>query len=123
MSGYYNSENEIHDIVRGFEECTTGKDSFSHRSHLTVGAIYLQTTTPAEAFEKMRDGLLRFLNHHQVGTSVYSDEITQRWLDEIRKVISEMNASASMLEITNAVIARLADKRLERFGAREKPEA
>lgn len=112
MSGYYRSENEIHDLVRGFEECTIGKDSFSHRSHLTVGAVYLQTTAPEEAFEKMRDGLLRFLNHHHVNTSVYSDDITRRWMNEIERVINEIGPLASVLETTNAVVAHLGEARL-----------
>jgi len=114
MTCEYKHEDEILAVVKGFEDCTTGKDSFSHRSHLTVGVVYLQSLPLEQAFEKMRAGLLRFLKHHEVDASVYSDDITRRWMEEIQNVISEKNATASLVEITNAVIERLSDKELGR---------
>ena len=61
MTVRYQNVQEIEAVVAGFEDCTTSKDAFTHLSHLTVGAYYLQTSTQDIAFEKMRVGLFRFL--------------------------------------------------------------
>ena len=66
----YQNEKEIAAVVAGFEKCTTGKDEFTHRSHLTVAVYYLRNSTPDQAFRKMRAGLFRFLDHHGVGTDI-----------------------------------------------------
>ena len=41
MSDWYKNENEILAVIHGFEECTTPKDGFTHRSHITVATAYL----------------------------------------------------------------------------------
>ena len=70
MGIHYQTAQEIEAVVAGFENCTTANEQFTHLSHLTVAAYYLCTSTPDETFEKMRFGLLRFLDHHGVGRQV-----------------------------------------------------
>jgi hypothetical protein len=108
----YQSEQEIVAVVSGFENCTTTKEGFTHLSHLTVGAYYLCHSTPAEAFERMRSGLLRFLNHHGVGQTKYKDRLTWAWIEAIQIVIEQMEPGSSLVAVTNEVIARLGESRI-----------
>ena len=112
MPNQYQSEPQIVAVVSGFENCTTGKDEFTHLSHLTVGAYYLCHSTPEEAFQKMRVGLLRFLDHHGVGRTKYKDRLTHAWIKEIQTVIAQTEAGSSLVEVTNAVIERLRNSRI-----------
>ncbi len=68
----YSSESEIEEVVRGFETCVTDKAAFKHREHLTVAVRYLQTMDTQAAVDRMRVGLLRFVDHHGVPREKYS---------------------------------------------------
>ena len=119
MSDHYQTVQEIAAVVAGFENCTTSKEGFTHLSHLTVAAYYLCRSTPDEAFEKMRIGLLRFLDHHGVGRPKYDDGLTRAWIKQIQNVIEQMDGDSSLVMITNKVLARLADTRIARDGHAE----
>ena len=89
MAGYQN-EDEIAAVVNGFESCATAKEDFKHRSHLTVAVWYLLHSTPNEALEKMRSGLFRFLEHHDVGREKYHETLTVFWIQLVQKAITEV---------------------------------
>jgi hypothetical protein len=110
--GRFQNEQEIEAVVTGFESCTTGVDDFSHRDHLTVAVWYLHNSTPEEAFQKMCSGLLRFLDHHEVGRAKYDEALTMKWIRLIRDTIDEMNPDLSLLEVTNVVVDRFGSSRL-----------
>jgi hypothetical protein len=112
MGDHYQTEQEIAAVVEGFEQCTTTKDGFTHLSHLTVATYYLCNSTPDESFQKMRSGLLRFLDHHGVGRAKYRDRLTWAWIQQIQNVIEQMDSDASLVGITNAVLERLGDSRI-----------
>lgn len=112
MSGHYETEQQIQAVVQGFESCTTAKDEFKHREHLTVAVWYLRNSTPEQAFEKMRSGLFRFLDHHGVGRTKYKEALTLSWLKLIQSVIEQVNADLSLTEVTNIVLERLGDLRV-----------
>ena len=80
MAGYYKDVREIEAVVNGFESCTTAKDDFSHRSHLTVAAYYLHGSNELDATQRMRAGLLRFLDHHGVGRAKFHETLTIFWI-------------------------------------------
>ena len=80
MNVHYQNVDEIEEVVRGFESCSTGKEEFSHPSHLTVALWYLTHYSFEQAMAKMRAGLHRFLAHHQVPAGKYNETITQFWL-------------------------------------------
>ena len=112
MESYYKTGQEIEAVVAGFEQCTTGKDEFTHLSHLTVAVYYLRHSTPDEAFQKMRTGLFRFLDHHGVGRAKYNEQLTLTWITLIQKVIEQFNPESSLVEVTNVVLERLGDSRI-----------
>ncbi len=112
MSDQYKREQEIEAVVAGFELCTTGKDDFTHLSHLTVAVYYLRHSTPDQAFQKMRDGLFRFLDHHGVGRGKYNEQLTRAWINLIQSLLEQMSPDVSLLEVTNVVLERLGDSRI-----------
>jgi len=110
--GPYKSEPEIEAVVEGFESCTTGVDDFKHRDHLTVAVWYLLHSTPEQAFKRMCAGLLRFLDHHEVGRAKYDEQLTMKWIKLVQNAMDEMNPGVSILEITNLVIERFGETRV-----------
>lgn len=100
----YSSESEIEDVVRGFETCVTDKSAFKHREHLTVAVRYLQTMDTKAAVERMRSGLLRFLDHHGVPREKYSEEVTVFWIELIAEKLRELAPTTSLVEKCNYVI-------------------
>ncbi len=112
MSDHYQNQQEIEAVVAGFEECTTGKDEFTHLSHLTVAVYYLRNSSPDQAFEKMRAGLFRFLDHHGVGRAKYNEQLTLAWITLVQGFIEEMDPRLSLLAVTNAVVERFGKTRI-----------
>ena len=99
----YESEAEIESVVRAFEACETSADDFHHSEHLAVAVWYLQTMDRDAALDRMRAGLLRFLDHHEGDTSKYSETITVFYIDKIAEKLDQIEGS--IVEKCNAVLA------------------
>ncbi len=110
MTHHYENESEIEAVVEGFESCVTAKDDFTHRSHLTVAVYYLHNAQ-TEATEKMRAGLLRFLDHHGVGRAKFHETLTIFWIRTVSAFLERLDQKLPLLEMTNAVIESLGDSR------------
>ncbi|MEP6570069.1 MAG: hypothetical protein ABJC10_09865 [Acidobacteriota bacterium] len=109
MPDYYTNDDEIAAVIDGFENCTTSKEEFTHSSHLTVATYYLRDSSPDEAFHKMSFGLLKFLDHCDVGRRKYNEKLTRKWITLITNVIAQTKPDASRFEVTNVVLARLGE--------------
>jgi hypothetical protein len=109
----YKSEAEIENVVRGFEACETGADDFKHPEHLVVATWYLHTMNRDAALDRMRSGLLRFLEHHEVDTGKYSEETTVFWIDAIDEKLKGLG-SISVVEKCNRILAT--DFRVQKRG-------
>ena len=101
----YQSEAEIQNVVRGFETCETGADDFTHPDHLVVAVSYLHVMGREAALDRMRAGLLRFLDHHVGDTGKYSEEITVFWIDKIDEKLNELGPNVSLVEKCNTILA------------------
>jgi hypothetical protein len=101
----YQSEDEIENVVRGFETCETGGDDFHHSEHLAVAVWYVHTMDRDSALDRMRAGLLRFLDHHGVEKGKYSETVTAFYIDKIAEKLSQMGPEVSIVEKCNAVLA------------------
>ena len=100
----YDSEQEIERLVRDFESCVIAKTDFHHREHLTVAVWYLQTLSRGEAVDRMRAGLLRFIEHHGVDPKKYSEEVTVFWVDAVASRLEGMGSETQLLEKVNQII-------------------
>jgi hypothetical protein len=99
-----NSEREIEDVVRGFETCETGADDFKHKDHLVVAVWYVQNFGSEAALERMRAGLIRFFNHHEVDPKKYSEPITKFWIERVEQRLSEFGNEMSLVEKCNRIV-------------------
>jgi hypothetical protein len=112
MVQHYENESEIDEVVAGFESCTTAKEDFTHRSHLTVAVYYLHDLGQPRATDKMRAGLFRFLDHHGVGREKFHETLTIFWIKTVRDFLVSLSPELSLLEKTNTTIESLSDSRL-----------
>jgi len=101
----YESEDEIENVVRGFETCETRGDDFHHSEHLAVAVWYVHTMDRDRALDRMRAGLLRFLDHHGVEKGKYSETVTAFYIDKVAEKLSQMGPEVSIVEKCNAVLA------------------
>lgn len=99
-----NSEEDIERVVRGFETCQTSASEFKHKDHLVVAVWYVHNLGREAALERMREGLLRFIAHHQVDPKKYSEEVTQFWIERIAEQLDEAG-DVTIVEKCNAVLA------------------
>jgi len=107
MSSRYQSETEIENLVRAFEACEIDETKFKHRDHLTVAIWYVQTLGKGAALDRMRSGLLRFLDHHGVDRKKYNETITLFWIELVADKLNELGAEVSFVEKCNRVVERM----------------
>ena len=107
----FQSAAEIADLVRRFEDCTLTPADFSHCLHLTVALWYLAHAPLAEAAARVRQGLLRFIAHHQAGDK-YHETITLFWLKLVQHYLKDAGAERPLPELANELCARFGDSRL-----------
>jgi hypothetical protein len=112
MSAVYQTESEIVAVVLGFESCHTAKENFPHQSHLTVAVWYLRNSSFEQATEKMRMGLLRFLDNHGVPRQKFHETLTSFWMRMIDECLRGFDSSQTLIDVTNSVIEALGDPRL-----------
>jgi hypothetical protein len=99
----YQSETEIEELVRAFETCQIDKTNFRHRQHLVVAVWYVEMLGREAALDRMRAGLLRFIDHHGVDPKKYSEEITVFWIDSIANMLGEV-PDLSLVEKCNRIL-------------------
>ena len=100
---FYQSESEIEDLVRAFETCQIDKTDFRHPQHLVVAVWYVEMFGSEAALDRMRAGLLRFIDHHGVDPKKYSEEITVFWIDWVAKMLEEV-PNLSLVEKCNRIL-------------------
>lgn len=110
MARSYNTEDEIENVVHGFESCTTGKDDFSHKDHLAVAVWYLRHDEK-QALNLMRASLHRFLDHYDCRKN-YHETLTRFWIQRVQTVVKTLPAELTLTEVTNAVVERLKDSKI-----------
>jgi len=110
----YQSEKEIFEIVRGFENGTIGREDWKHAEHLTVASYYAFHHDYQTALAKMRDGILNLLNTFQVDLSQempYHETLTVFWMRTIYDSMKNQPA-ASLVEFANRILEIGGDKDL-----------
>jgi len=116
----FQSEKEIFEIVRGFENGTIGRDEWRHAEHLTVACFYAFHLNYETALAKMRDGIFNLLNAFEVDLSKempYHETLTVFWM---RTIFDSRHNQSSLVEFTNRVSEVGEDKDLPlKFYSRE----
>ncbi len=118
----YQSEKEIFEIVRGFENGTIGREEWRHAEHLTVACCYAFQHDYETALRKMRDGIFNLLDCFGVDLSTempYHETLTVFWMRRIFDLIKTQK-EISFVETMNAILENCRDKDLPlKFYSRE----
>lgn len=106
MKTKYETEEEVLDLVRSFEDATIPHDDWKHAEHLVVALYYLTLHDLDDAYQKMRSGILNLLtNGFKVDLTKempYHETITLFWMHTVNDFNASKNG-ASLLEKANEV--------------------
>jgi len=105
----YVTDEAVRAVVRGFETCETDKTDFKHQDHLIVAVCYLQDLSVAEATDKLRAALFRFVDHHGVDRKKYNETITVFWLEVVAEKLRSLPPESSLPTKCNVVVEALSD--------------
>ena len=107
----YNSDEEVLEVVCKFESCEYAPDDFKHRLHLTVALKYLLDSSYADALERMRIGLHRFIKHHNL-SGVYHETLTVFWVRRVLAYVEGSDRTRGLTQLANELNEACADSRL-----------
>lgn len=122
MSMHYDNLDQIAAVVQGFESCSTPKEDFGHHLHLTVAFWYLHRNTFEQAAARMRAGLFRFIEHHDIPSEKYNETITLFWLKVVKAFLVAQtspgdfdpayNSHTQLVALTNHLLQTFQDSNL-----------
>lgn len=120
----FRSAAEIEALVRAFENTTLPHAEWTHRAHLTVALWYLTQYSGREATARIRTGIKRYNASKGILTTPtggYHETLTMFWICMISHFLLFAEADHSLVELTNAMLARCAIKDLPlRYYSRER---
>src|SRR3954453_22986759 len=96
----YRNDKEVLEVVRRFESCEYAPDNFKHRLHLTVALKYLLDSSYAEALERRRAGLHRFVKHHKL-SGVYHETLTVFWVRRVLAYVERSDRTRGLTQLAN----------------------
>ncbi|MCY7346259.1 MAG: hypothetical protein LH614_08585 [Pyrinomonadaceae bacterium] len=98
------SEKEIFEIVRDFENGTIRREDWRHAEHLTVACCYALHHDFDAALVKMRDGIFNLLNAFQIDLSKkmpYHETLTVFWM---RTIFDSKKNQATLVKFANQIL-------------------
>lgn len=107
----FETDEDVLEVVRKFESCEYAPDDFGHRLHLTVALVYILDSSYAEALERMRRSLRRFVGHHKL-SGVYHETLTVFWVRRVQAFVEESDKSRGLTTLANELKEACADSRL-----------
>ena len=120
----YETENEILEIIRSFENGTISRENWKHAEHLTVAYYYIEhSPLLIEATDKMRVGIFNLLKSFGVDLEKempYHETMTRFWMKVIFD-FGKIKNGYSVVETTNLILENFDDKDLPlKFYSRER---
>jgi hypothetical protein len=109
---FFLNRDEMEALVRKFEDAALQPDEFHHRQHVAVVIWYLSRFTPLETARRMREGLYRFLDHHQIDRRKYHETITLFWIKKVCALLRQFEQESPVAEIANEMIETCGDPQL-----------
>src|SRR3954469_13729658 len=101
---YFESDEEINDLVRRFESCELNPEDFRHYQHLAVALWYVRQFPYETACEKMRNGIQKLAAAY--GKSGYHETITLFWLKMVSEFVPAHEAGA-LSDLANRLVEAL----------------
>jgi 2'-5' RNA ligase len=107
----FENDEAVLEVVRRFESCEYAPDDFKHRLHLTVALVYLLDSSYAEALERMRQSLHRFVAHHKL-SRVYHETLTVFWMRRVLAYMEQSDRARGLTQLANELNEACANSRL-----------
>src|SRR5919202_73257 len=104
-------DEDVLEVVRKFESCEYAPDDFKHGLHLTVALVYLLDSTYAEALERMRRSLRRFVARHKL-SRVYHETLTVFWMRRVLEFVEQSDKTRGLTRLANELSDACAASRL-----------
>ena len=118
----YETEDELLNIVRAFENGTIKRENWRHAEHLTVAVYYAFHHDFEQALLKMRGGIFNLLRGFEIDLSKempYHETLTVFWMRTIFDLLKG-NKDDSSIETANKILEMCSDKDLPlKFYSRE----
>ena len=117
----YDSEKEILEVIRGFENGTIARSDWRHAEHLTVALYYASHHDFDTALGKMRSGLFNLLRAFGVDLTKempYHETLTVFWMRTVSDFSLSTNGS-TLLEKANDLVGKFDKDYPLRFYSRE----
>lgn len=78
-----------------FEACTVVPSQFNHEAHVRLAYVYLVESDVDSAVQRMREALLKFLEHNDIPRSKFHETITRAWVLAVRHFMSKSTSTSS----------------------------
>jgi hypothetical protein len=97
------SDTEVAALVSAFENATIPASEFTHVAHIAVALSYLDSFSPDEALQRMREKIRFFAAHHGV-TNLYHETLTTFWMRLLEHVASTSDVDLPLWQRINLIV-------------------
>jgi hypothetical protein len=109
----FRNDEEVEDVLRGFESCELPPAGFDHARHMAVALALLARLGDERAtVERVRAGLFKYLAAHGVEPGKYHETITVFWVRRVRAFVERAGAGRTLAELANGLARECGDSRL-----------
>ena len=78
-----------------FEGCIVAPSQFNHEAHVRLAYVYLTEYDTDSAVQKMRDALLKFLEHNSIPRSKFHETLTRAWVLAVRHFMNRSTSTSA----------------------------
>ena len=82
------------DFCSAFESCAVAPSQFNHEAHVRLAYIYLVESGVEPAVQRMREGLLNFIEHNGIPRSKFHETITRAWVLAVRHFMNKSSSTS-----------------------------
>jgi hypothetical protein len=97
------TNDEVAALVRAFENASIPASEFTHAAHIAVGLSYLDTFSPEQALERMREKIRAFAARHGV-TNLYHETLTTFWMRLLEHVSGTSDLNLPLWRRINLIV-------------------
>lgn len=97
------TDSEVAALVRAFENATIPASEFTHAAHIAVALSYLDSFSPDQALQRMREKIRFFAAHHGV-TNLYHETLTTFWMRLLEHVASTSDVDLPLWRRINLIV-------------------
>ena len=94
MPSHHASDEDRH-FRLAFEACTIAPSEFNHQAHVRLAYIYLTEGDADSAVQKMRDALLKFIEHNNVPRSKFHETLTRAWVLAVQHFMNRSTSTSA----------------------------